>query len=129
MAECNFPTCKSHAESNGYCVYHRIYSNSVSVKKKKEIPKESAKMKKTKVILKEMYEVFLSKPENKKCNVKIDDQCTKIATVIHHVRGRIGEQVFNQKDWLSSCSNCNIRLENKHALAVEKGVKKSRYHE
>ena len=129
MAECNFPTCKANSQPNGYCVFHRIYSNSVSVKVKKEIPKESAKGKKTKAILKEMYVEFLAKKGNDKCNVKIDENCTKKATVIHHVRGRIGQQVFNTKDWLASCSHCNIELENKDALARELGVKKSKFHE
>lgn len=128
MPQCSFPGCSRHAESNGYCIFHKGYSNSVSVKVPKEIPKKSDKQKDIDKELKKMYPVFLAKPENKYCKVKMEG-CTKIATVIHHVRGRIGYQVFEVKDWLPSCPSCNIILESKDAEARAKGVKKSKFHE
>lgn len=76
--------------------------------------------------LKKLYPVFLAKPANKKCKLKMEG-CTKIATTVHHVRGRIGEQVFVQKDWLPSCVNCNGKVEEKHAEAAAKGLKKSKF--
>lgn len=104
-----------------------MYSNSVAVKPKKEIPKKSDKQKEIDKELKKMYLVFLSKPENKYCKVK-QPGCTKVATVVHHLRGRIGDQVFEVKDWMPSCPLCNIVLEN-DPKAREKGLKKSKFYE
>lgn len=123
---CNFPTCDRHAESTGYCLFHRMFSNSVAVKVPKEIAKKSGKQKEIDKELKKMYPLFLAKPENKYCKIKMTG-CTKIATVIHHVRGRIGDQIFEVKDWLPSCASCNIVLESKDAEARAKGVKKSKF--
>ena len=73
-----------------------------------------------------MYPVFLAKPENKYCKVKMPG-CTKIANVIHHVKGRIGDQVFEVKDWLPCCASCNIVLESRDGEARAKGFKKSKF--
>ncbi len=125
MSKCLFPTCKSHPQSNGYCVFHRIYANSTAVKVQLELPKESKKQRSIKAELKKQYPIFLAKPGNKYCKVKYEG-CTKIATVVHHVVDRVGEQVFNQKDWLAVCPNCNLMVETNHAKAVKDGFKKSR---
>lgn len=127
MPNCLFPTCNRNAESNGYCICHKIYSNSVSVKVPREIPKKSSNQKEIDKELKKMYPVFLAKPDNRYCKVKMKG-CTKVATVVHHVRGRIGDQVFEVKDWLPSCPHCNIYLESKDKEARDKGVKKSKFH-
>lgn len=123
---CNFPGCTVHAESNAYCVFHQGFASGVSVKLKKEVNKESNKMKADKRELKKIYAEYLSQPGNKYCKVKMEG-CTKISNVIHHVRGRIGDQVFEIKDWLPSCASCNIVLESKDAEARAKGVKKSKF--
>jgi hypothetical protein len=74
-----------------------------------------------------LYGIFLAKPKNKNCLVKIDSGCTGKATVVHHVCGREGKQKFEQKDWLPSCAYCNIKLEQKDGAARDKGVKKSKF--
>lgn len=123
---CLFPTCSRHPESNGYCIFHKIYSNSAEVKMPKEPKKVSDTRKEANKELKKLYIAYLSKPENKYCKVQLNG-CTNVANVVHHVRGRIGEQVFNQADWLACCPSCNIVLESQDSLAREKGVKKSKF--
>lgn len=60
-----------------------------------------------------------------KCEIGMDG-CTKVATCVHHSAGRTGEKLHDQKDWIASCSNCNLAVEIKDAEAREKGFKKSR---
>lgn len=126
MPDCLFPTCSRNADGNGYCIFHKIYSNSAEVKVPKEIAKKSDNQKEIDKELKKLYPIYLSRPENKACKIKMEG-CTKKATVVHHTRGRIGDQVFEQKDWLPSCPSCNIVLETRHAESVEKGFKKPRH--
>lgn len=126
IVKCLFPTCGRHPETNGYCIYHKGFSNGVVVKLTKPIPNKSENKKEIDKVLKKRYPVFLSKPENKYCKIKMEG-CTKIANVVHHVRGRVGDQVFEEKDWLASCPSCNILLESKDQLARDMGVKKSKF--
>lgn len=123
---CLFPNCKFHPQKNGYCIGHRDYASGVSVNIPSEIPKQSNKTKEDNKRLKQEYAVYLSRPENKFCKVKFEG-CTHIANVVHHVAGRIGEQKFNQADWMPSCPSCNILLESQDSKAREAGVKKSKF--
>lgn len=68
---------------------------------------------------------FLAKPENKKCKIVMEG-CTVIATCVHHVSGRTGEKLTDEKDWLASCQSCNLWVEENDAEAREKGFKKTR---
>lgn len=98
MAEtCKFPLCKRTAEKNGYCVGHRIYSDTVTVSPPKELPKRSDKQKAIITELKKLYKIFLAKPGNKVCKIK-SPVCTKTAVTVNHIRRR-GKNVFNQDKW------------------------------
>jgi hypothetical protein len=122
---CLFPTCSVHPESNGYCLHHQMYSNSVSVKIKKEIPKRSESMKETMKELKKLYPVFLAKHPN--CEVKLSPECTKKATCVHHINGRLKDNILNVETFMASCETCNLYVETHSALAKAKGVKKSKF--
>lgn len=122
-AVCNFPTCDRKPESTGWCIFHAIYSSSVSVKKAKPVKKESDSMKEIKRELKKLYPVFLAK--NPVCNIK-SPVCTKVATCINHTRGREGN-VLNVEDWESSCTACNGFIEQNHEWARKRGHKKERH--
>jgi hypothetical protein len=125
---CEFPGCSRHPEKNGYCIGHRIYSNAPVVKEKpKAIPKRSEKMQETMKSLKKDYNIFLAKPENKLCKLRIDAECTKQATAVHHLKGRTGKNLTDQHFWLPSCSHCNNQVEKKDAEAREKGLKLSKH--
>lgn len=96
----------------------------VEVKPVKSIPKRSKKMEEEmKLYRPEMMKYLKANPV-----CKLDMQgCAKVATCVHHTRGREGEQLHNQKDWLPSCVNCNLQVEIKDLEARQKGVKKSKH--
>ena len=126
--KCAFPMCTRHPQSNGYCISHRIYASGPVVKKPTPpIPKRSSKMKDVMKELAKLYGIFLAKPGNEYCKLRLDDRCNNLSQTVHHVRGRIGEQVFVQKDWLPSCSYCNTKLEAMDGEARKKGLKKSKF--
>lgn len=128
---CLFPTCKSHPQKNGYCIGHRIYASNTEKKEAKEekpkpIAKRSEKMKENVKALKKEYPLFLARPENKYCQLKMNG-CTKVATVVHHTQGREGANLTDQSTWMPSCAHCNIIVEEKDGEARDKGVKKSKH--
>lgn len=84
-------------------------------------------MKETMKSLKKEYALYLAKPENKYCQLKMDEGCTKVASAVHHTQGREGSNLTDQNTWMPSCSHCNIVAEEKDAEAREKGVKKSKH--
>lgn len=94
------------------------------VKPAKPIKKESSKMTQVKQELKKLYTIFLAK--RKKCEVK-SPECTKIATCVHHVHGRLKDNLMNQASWKASCEACNSWVERNHAKAAEMGMKKSKF--
>lgn len=122
---CNFPLCKRHPQSNGYCIGHSIYASTHEVKPAKAIPKRSEKEKVTIAQLKKEYKQYLSKPGNLKCKIK-SPVCIKEATCVNHTNGR-GINVLNQKDWEPCCPPCNDYIEAHHEWAAERGHKKQRH--
>lgn len=94
--------------------------------KPKPIKKANAAKKKENRKLKKAYAIYLAKPENQLCNIRIDEGCTIEATVVNHTRRR-GKNVFNEKDWEPSCVNCNTAIENKDAWARANGHLKSKF--
>lgn len=120
---CLFPLCTVHAESNGYCFHHAIYANSVAVKMPKPVKKESSSMKEVKKELKKLYPLFLAK--HPLCNIK-SPVCTRVATCINHTKGR-GCNVLNVEDFESSCTACNLFIEENHEWARIRNHKKPRH--
>lgn len=130
MSKCQFPGCiKQLPEGRKYCLPHGKYFGEKEEKKLKTytIPNKSDKKKEIDKELSKMYHVFLAEPGNDVCQLKLKG-CLKKATVVHHLRGRIGDQVFEIKDWRASCVWCNISLEN-DPEAYKKGLKKSKFHD
>lgn len=123
--DCLFPTCNRHAESTGYCLFHKIYSSSSSVKVPKPISKKSEGQKEIDKYLKKKYPLFLSKLGNKYCKANLSN-CTKVATVVHHLKSRAKDVVLDEKYWLAVCPNCNIEIESKDGEARKKGLKLSK---
>lgn len=120
---CLFPNCQRHSTANGYCIGHQGYG-AIVVKPKKVIPKRSDSMKEKMKEYKPLMIAYLAK--NKVCKLKMDG-CTKVATCVHHTKGRIGEQLMKVEDWRPSCTNCNLQVEIKDLEARSKGLKKSKF--
>lgn len=77
--------------------------------------------------VKKFYALFLSRPENKFCNIQIDENCTKIATTVNHKKRRGKNNIMNEDDCESSCSYCNIKIEEKDQWARDNGHLKSKF--
>jgi hypothetical protein len=123
---CKFPLCQRLSEKNGYCVGHRIYADAsaTSEVKPKPIKKVSDKMKEA---LKELAKIKKRKlKEQPNCQLGMPG-CTKSATTLHHVRGRVGKQLLKEEDLLPSCYSCNGQVEEKDGEARDKGLKKSKH--
>lgn len=123
--QCLFPLCKRMSQSNGYCISHKIYAGESTVKDvKKPIKKVSDKMKEA---LKELAKIKKRKlKEQPNCQLGMPG-CTKVAQTLHHVKGRVGKQLLKEDDLMPSCYSCNTVVEEKDALARDKGLKKSKH--
>jgi len=135
---CRFPLCKSWATDNGLCTSHGKYFNTDDFKgvakaapsskpvnkQRKPVKKVSDKMKQALADLKKLVKRKLA--EQPECELKMEG-CTGKATTAHHSKGRIGKQLLNYKNLMSSCANCNRVCEEKDAEAREKGIKKSQH--
>lgn len=125
MPKCEFPTCTRHVKA-GFCDWHRIYSAQTEKPKKRHvIHKKSAKQKVVNKTLAAMYKNFLSLPENKLCKMQYQG-CAKVASVVHHTRGRTAEFLYDTSTWMASCSLCNVLVE-ADPQAYEKGFKQSKF--
>lgn len=74
---------------------------------------------------KKLVKIFLSKPENFRCKIQ-SPVCQGLATCVHHVAGRTGEKLKDEKDWLPACERCNGYVEENDSWAREHGFKKTR---
>ncbi len=59
---------------------------------------------------------------NKFCQANLP-KCTKIATEVHHKKGRIGDYYLNMTTWLAACHKCHYWIENNPEKAKELGKK------
>lgn len=125
MKNCEFPACKREATCGVFCYDHkRLMGVSGPVKQPVKIAKESDKMKNVKAELKKLYPIFLkSRPI---CEIA-SPVCTKKATCIHHVCGRLPSKILKQEHWMAACEHYNGWVENNDAESRSKGLKKSKF--
>lgn len=88
--------------------------------KKKGRTKKLAKIMRA---LKKTYPAFLER--NPICKIQ-SPECTQVATVVNHEKGRGITLVMNQKYWTPCCPACNGYIEIHDKWAQERGFKKSR---
>lgn len=69
-------------------------------------------------VLKFLYDIFLEK--RTVCRIQSPD-CTKMATVVHHKKGRGRFVLFDWSTWLPCCPACNGYVEANHEWAKSKG--------
>ncbi len=63
--------------------------------------------------------LFLS--EFPMCQANIQGVCKGQATEVHHKKGRIGNDLLDETNWLALCHNCHEYVENNREFAMEKG--------
>ena len=62
---------------------------------------------------------------NRICAAKVDG-CTGMATATHHKRGRIGDLLTDESNFLAVCNNCHRWIELNPVEAKMRGFSKSR---
>lgn len=55
------------------------------------------------------------------CQANIQGVCKGQATEVHHKKGRIGNDLLDETNWLALCHNCHEYIENHREFAMEKG--------
>ena len=58
---------------------------------------------------------------NNQCEAKLQG-CKKVATQIHHKKGRVGKLLTDVRYWLPVCEDCHRRIEDNPKMAYEKGL-------
>lgn len=116
MKNCT-PLCP-YKERN-WCPVHQGYT----VPQKTEVNKVSEKKKELDKQYRKLRAKFLK--ENPKCLPQLVG-CTKRATDVHHMAGRIGDEYLNVKNFLPVCRKCHDTLEKSPAAARRDGFSKSR---
>lgn len=89
-------------------------------KKKAKIKPMSDKRSKENKEYLSLRKVFLN---GKKCQI---EGCKRLATTVHHKRGRIGTLLCDIKYWLACCMDCHVEIENNPEWAKEMGYSLNR---
>jgi hypothetical protein len=122
---------------NGLCTSHNKYYGPEDLKgvskptqpakpvkkARKLINKRSRKMTTVMSEVKKLYSLFLKK--NTTCQVNTDE-CTRVATDVHHRKGRGKNQIADATTWMAVCRSCHNRIESDDAWARKMGYKISK---
>jgi hypothetical protein len=65
-------------------------------------------------------DVFLD--EHPMCEIRWDDECTGLATLVHHKAGRVGKAMLDESRWVAGCDTCHRNVHGHVAEAYERGV-------
>lgn len=87
--------------------------------KAKPIPKHSPKRSKEERLYIAKRLIFLQ--EHPMCEAHIPGICTEYSQECHHKKGRIGDDLLDDKNWLALCHMCHEYIENNREFAMEKG--------
>jgi hypothetical protein len=123
---CNYDGCNRPQFGGGYCPFHQ-YLRTDKKKKERVAPKPIAKVSKKQAISNKQYsqlrEDFLK--SNPLCIAKLPD-CTRIATDVHHKKGRVGKFFLDTSTWCGLCRSCHQKVELDPKMAKELGLSDSR---
>lgn len=124
ISMCNFPTCNRNPEYNGYCLFHKIYSNVSVTKERKPIAKQSEKRKADHKEYLKIVKAMLK--ENPMCEIK-EFGCEWKATGLHHQKKRSPATLLDKRYLKRSCNSCNLWCELHPLEAIEKGHSISKF--
>lgn len=66
------------------------------------------------------------KKKNSQCQVMLQG-CSKITTDVHHMRGRLGSNLMDERYWIAVCRNCHRWIEEHPKAAKKLGFSTSRF--
>lgn len=118
---CAAPGCNKNVWAKLYCRFHQYMRKD---KKPKPIPKVAQRQKPINRMYAARAALFIA--THPKCAI-ISPVCTRDAQHVHHTKGRIGEQLLKEQDWLPACDACNGYVEQHDAWARENGFKQSKF--
>lgn len=117
---CRHPLCPD----NGPCRKSKPKKPRTPLKRsKKRINPTSAKQHKRISVYRTLRKQFLSAHPN--CRAQLAG-CSLIATDVHHMAGRIGNELFNIGTFLPVCRSCHSWIESHPIESKEKGFNLSR---
>lgn len=122
---CNHPGCKNPVFGGGLCSRHqyiRLDKNLKKIKINAPIKKISTRLRNLAKKYSQLREEFLK--NHPLCEAHLHD-CTRIATDIHHKRGR-GKYLLDITTWLSVCRRCHQWIETRPKQAKELGLSDTR---
>jgi hypothetical protein len=92
--------------------------------KAKPIPARSQKRSKEERLYSAKRIIYLAK--NTMCAMHIPGICIHKATTVQHLRGRIGDLLLDESEWMPACWPCHSYADTHPAEAFEKGWAKQR---
>lgn len=112
--------------ADGYCDYclKNGYAKAKPPKIPKPIAKASKKRAKDNRVDQKQNKAILNK--NKQCQMKLIG-CTGKAEGVHHMKGRTGQLLTDEKFKIPACNSCNRRAETHPKEALEKEVSISKH--
>lgn len=118
---CAAPGCCRNVWAKLYCRFHQYLRTD---KKPKRIAPVAEKRKPINRMYTAKAALFIA--THPKCAIN-SPVCTGKAQHVHHTKGRIGDQLLKESDWLPSCDPCNGYIEQHDAWARENGFKQSKF--
>ena len=62
-----------------------------------------------------------------RCEVNAVPECTRVSVDVHHMKGKIGDLLLDERWWMPTCRFCHGYIEDHPAEARQRGWSKSRY--
>lgn len=118
--KCEKDSCENPQFGGGYCRWHQWCRID---KKNSRINQYSQKRQKSNRRYLAAASIF--RQNNPICAIQ-SPECTGQTQEVHHVKGRIGDLLMDQRFWLPCCCLCNRYMERFDSWAREKGFKQSR---
>jgi hypothetical protein len=117
--------CDNQVFGGGYCKYHQYLrpNNRSTPPKRKPIRNKSYRLARELQVYSHNRAVFLK--DNPLCKAHINENCTRIATDIHHKGGR-GRNLLVESTWIGVCRNCHDWIEMHPKEAKELNLSQSR---
>lgn len=102
----------------------KIDKPKISKKSQRPIKKRSSKRQRQETAYKILRIKHLE--ANPMCKAKISSNCTLTSTDIHHMKGRLGDLLLDEKYFLAACRNCHDYIEKHPVKAKELNLSKDR---
>jgi len=119
--ECCKNGCNNPQFGGGYCLWHQWCRTD----KPKKSRLKNYSQKRQRSNRRYLSEARIFRQDNPICAIQ-SPECTSRTEEVHHVKGRIGDLLLDQRFWLPCCVACNRYMERFDEWARERGFKQLR---